>query len=44
MASVINEYDERCYVPGIVQAINEFSTPKLYTVLYFNGILLFLKF
>ena len=37
MASVINEYDERCFVPGIIQAVNENSTPKLYTILYFNG-------
>lgn len=37
MASVLNEYDKRCFVPGIVQSINEYSIPKLYTVLYFNG-------
>ena len=37
MALVINEFDQSCWVPGIVQTINEFSFPKLYKILYFNG-------
>jgi len=37
LASVINEYDQLCWVPGIIQAIDDYAYPKLYTVLYFNG-------
>lgn len=41
MASVINEYNERCWVPGIIQTkliqIDAHAHPKLYMVLYFNG-------
>ena len=41
MASVINEYDERCWVPGIIQTklvqVDAHSRPKLFMVLYFNG-------
>jgi len=41
MASVLNEYDDRCWVPGIIQTklvqIDPRSFPKLFTVLYFNG-------
>ena len=37
LASVINEYEELCWVPGIVQSIDDYSYPKVYTVLYFNG-------
>lgn len=37
LASVINEYEQLCWVPGIIQSINDYNYPKLYTVLYFNG-------
>lgn len=37
MASVTNEFEQKCYVPGIVQLIDGNSFPKLYTILYFNG-------
>lgn len=37
MASVINEFEQKCWVPGIVQLIDQNSYPKLYTILYFNG-------
>ncbi len=41
MAFVINEFKEKCYVPGIVQSkllqTDPKSYPKLYTILYFNG-------
>lgn len=37
MASVINEFEQKCYVPGIIQLVDPNSFPKLYTVLYFNG-------
>lgn len=37
MASVTNEFEQKCFVPGIVQLIDPNSFPKLYTVLYFNG-------
>ena len=37
MASVLNEFEQRCWVPGIVQLIDPNSFPKLYTILYFNG-------
>jgi hypothetical protein len=38
MAAVINEFKEKCYVPGIIQSINVRKNTKLYTVMYFNGI------
>ena len=37
MASVINEFEQNCWVPGIVQSIDQISYTKLFTVLYFNG-------
>ena len=37
LASVINEYDQLCWVPGIIQSIDDYSYPTLFTVLYFNG-------
>lgn len=37
MALVINEFRDRCYVPGIVQSIDTICSPKLYTIMYFNG-------
>ena len=37
MASVINEFDHSCWVPGIVQTIETNTFPKLYTILFFNG-------
>ena len=37
MASVINEHEERCWVPGIVQFIDHGSYPKMFSILYFNG-------
>lgn len=37
MASVINEFEQSCWVPGIVQNIDQNSYPKLFTILYFNG-------
>ena len=37
MASVLNEFEQKCWVPGIVQLIDQNSFPKLYTILYFNG-------
>ena len=37
LASVINEYDEICWVPGVIQSIDDYTYPKVYSVLYFNG-------
>ena len=37
MACVINEFEQKCWVPGIVQTIHQHAYPKLFTVLYFNG-------
>jgi hypothetical protein len=37
MAHVINEFDQKCWVPGIVQTIDQNTQPKVYTILYFNG-------
>ncbi len=37
LAQVINELNESCFVPGIIQTINQLSNPKLYRVMYFNG-------
>jgi hypothetical protein len=37
MAQVINEMNEVCYVPGIVQNINGMVKPKMFRVMYFNG-------
>jgi hypothetical protein len=37
MALVINEFKDRCYVPGIIQSIDSLSKPKIFTVMYFNG-------
>ena len=37
MASVLNEFDQPCWVPGIVQDIEHRTLPKTYTILYFNG-------
>jgi hypothetical protein len=38
MAAVINEFKEKCYVPGIVQSTCVRKTSKTYMVMYFNGI------
>ncbi len=38
MATVINEFREKCYVPGIIQSINTRKSTQLYTVMYFNGV------
>ena len=37
LASVINEYDEICWVPGVIQSIDDYTYPKVFSVLYFNG-------
>lgn len=37
MASVVNEYEQICWVPGIIQSIEDYTYPKVYSVLYFNG-------
>ncbi len=37
LASVVNEYEEVCWVPGVIQSIDDYPYPKIYTVLYFNG-------
>lgn len=37
MALVVNEFSEKCYVPGIIQFIDTIAQPKLFTVMYFNG-------
>ncbi len=37
LASVINEYEDVCWVPGVIQSIDDYHYPKIYTVLYFNG-------
>jgi hypothetical protein len=37
MAQVINEYDEVCWVPGILVKIRENAYPKGFSVQYYNG-------
>ena len=37
MARVHNEFQQYCYVPGIVQSINAVAKPKEFLVMYFNG-------
>ncbi len=38
MAVVLNEYKEKSYVPGVIEAIDTRSFPSLYSVKYFNGV------
>jgi hypothetical protein len=38
MATVVNEFKEKCFVPGVVQSISVKKSVKLFTVMYFNGI------
>lgn len=38
MAKVLNEFDIPCWVPGVIQSIDNFASKKYFVVLYFNGL------